>query len=106
MSKYQLALRAGKLLNRRTLRFFAILGTVMAVCTAILSALGAVLVVRQLRLVSLQRKTLPVLRDAAQLYLEKNGGVKSAAGRKKRLFFSRAKKEPEPVESQKEAEGS
>lgn len=91
MMKQQLVRRAARLLDRRTLRFFAILGTVLAVCSAIVSALGAVLLVRQLQLVALQRKTLPILRDAAQLYLEKNGVEKATPSRKKRLLFPRAK---------------
>ena len=61
-----------KLLNRRTLRMLTILAAVAAVCTAVMSALGALLMVRQLQLVALQRRTLPVLRQAAQLYLDQN----------------------------------
>ena len=61
-----------KLLNRRTLRMLSILAAVAAVCTAVMSALGALLMVRQLQLVALQRRTLPVLRQAAQLYLDQN----------------------------------
>ena len=46
-----------------------------------------VMMVRQLQLVSAQRKALPVLQEAAQLYLEKNAPVKSTpAARKKKLL--------------------
>ena len=39
-----------KLLNRRTLRMLSILAAVAAICTAVMSALGALLMVRQLQL--------------------------------------------------------
>ena len=87
MANHHAARRAVKLVNKRTLKFLAFLGTVMAVCAAVMSALGALLMVRQLQLVSAQRKALPVLQEAAQLYLEKNAPVKSTpAARKKKLL--------------------
>ena len=72
-----------KLLNRRTLRMLSILAAVAAVCTAVMSALGALLMVRQLQLVALQRRTLPVLRQAAQLYLDQNAPASVPAPRRK-----------------------
>lgn len=87
MANHRAARRAVKLVNKRPLKFLAFLGTVMAVCAAVMSALGALLMVRQLQLVSAQRKALPVLQEAAQLYLEKNAPAKSTpAARKKKLL--------------------
>ncbi len=86
MTKSILIRRAGKLVNRRTLRFLALAGTVLTVCTAVMSALGALLMVRQLQLVSAQRKALPVLQKAAEVYLRKNA-PEELPQRKKRLLF-------------------
>ena len=55
MTKRQMIRQAGRLVNKRTLRLFALLGTVTAVCAAVMSALGALLMVRQLQLISAQR---------------------------------------------------
>ena len=89
MTKKVLVRRAGRLINRRTLRLLTVLGTVLAVCTAVMSALGALLMVRQLQLISAQKKTLPVLRSAAEVYLEKNAPERLP--RKKRFFLPAAK---------------
>ena len=51
MANHRAVRRAVKLVNKRTLKFLAFLGTVMAVCAAVMSALGALLMVRQLQLV-------------------------------------------------------
>lgn len=92
-------IRPSHLLNKRTLKLLTVLGTVAAVCTAVVSALGALLMVRQLQLISLQRRTLPVLRQAAQLYLEKNAPEAAPETRRKRFLFPLAKKaEPAPAE--------
>ena len=71
MTKSILIRRAGKLINRRALRFLALVGTVLTVCTAVMSALGALLMVRQLQLVSAQRKAVPVLKNPGVVYLGK-----------------------------------
>lgn len=98
-----------KLLNRRTLRMLTILAAVAAVCTAVMSALGALLMVRQLQLVALQRRTLPVLRQAAQLYLDQNAPAPVPAPRRKwfRLPQAKAAEVPVPAEEplQEEAAG-
>lgn len=98
-----------KLLNRRTLRMLSILAAVAAVCTAVMSALGALLMVRQLQLVALQRRTLPVLRQAAQLYLDQNAPASVPAPRRKwfRLPQAKAAEVPVPAEEplQEEAAG-
>lgn len=87
-----------RLLNRRTLKLLTFLGTVTAVCAAILSALGALLMVRQLQLVALQRRTLPVLRQAAQLYLEQNAPEAAPVTRRRLFLFPRAKQaDPAPA---------
>ncbi len=89
MTKKALARRAGKLVNRRTLRFLTILGTALAVCTAVMSALGALLMVRQLQLISAQKKALPMLQKAAEVYLEKNAPERLP--RKKKFLFPTVK---------------
>ena len=104
MTKRQMIRQAGRLMNGRTLRLLAALGTVMAVCAAVMSALGAMLVVRQLQLISAQRKALPVMRRAAEVYLEKNA-PQEVPLRKKRFLFpiARAEKE-EPAEEMESGE--
>ena len=99
-----------KLLNRRTLRMLSILAAVAAICTAVMSALGALLMVRQLQLVALQRRTLPVLRQAAQLYLDQNAPAPVPAPRRKWFRLphqAKAAEVPVPAEEplQEEAAG-
>lgn len=69
-------------INKRTLRLLAALGAVTAGSVAVTSCLGAVLMVRQLRLIAEERKALPVLRRAAEVYLEKNGETVGRGRRK------------------------
>ena len=101
MSKKKKAAVLAKLASRRTLRLLGILGTVMAVCAAVVSALGALLMVRQLQLVSAQKKALPVLQRAAQVYLDQNAPQEEPAARG--LF--RHRKAPDPVPA-REAEAA
>lgn len=92
-------IRPSYFLNRRTLKLLTVLGTVAAVCTAVISALGALLMVRQLQLISLQRRTLPVLRQAAQLYLDQNAPEPAPNPRRRSFLFPRVKKAaPAPAE--------
>lgn len=84
-------LRVTKYLNKGTLRLLAAVGMVTAGCVAVTSCLGAVLIVRQLRLISAQRKALPVLQRAAEVYLAKNAPEeKPAQGRRKVFLFPKA----------------
>ena len=98
MVTHHAARHAVKLVNKRTLKFLAVLGTVMAVCTAVMSALGALLMVRQLQLVSAQRKALPVLQEAAQLYLEKNAPERKVPAPRKKKFLRPEVREEDPEE--------
>ena len=96
-------LRVTRYINKRTLRLLAALGVVTAGCIAVISCLGAVLMVRQLRLISAQRKALPVLQRAAEVYLEKNG---ENVGRKKSFFHPKATTDIAVVPLDEEAEES
>jgi len=92
-------LRAAKHLNKDTLRLAAVLGGILAACAAVMSFLGALLMIRQLQLVSAQRKALPVLQQAAQLYLDQNGSVEAPVRRRRKLFrFPEVKQDETPEE--------
>ena len=101
MKNYHIIRQAGRLVNRRTLRLLAVLGTVLTVCTAVMSALGALLMVRQLQLVSAQRKALPVLQKAAETYLRKNAPEEPPRA-KQRLFRFPGAREVPPEEDDEE----
>ena len=66
------AKQLAKVVNKRTLKLLSLIGALLAAAAAVVSALGALLVVKQLRLAEEQRKALPVLRRAAELYIEQN----------------------------------
>lgn len=101
---HRYVLRAAKHINKDTLRLLTVLGMVMAVCAAVMSFLGALLMFRQLRLISAQRKALPVIQRAAQLYLDQNAPAETPAQRRRKFFrFPRVKKEPVVVEVEEEA---
>lgn len=85
-------LRASRHINKRTLHLLAILGAALAVCAAVMSLLGALLMVRQLQLVSAQKKALPVLQRAAQLYLDQNAPEETPAQRRRKFFLFPGKK--------------
>ena len=61
-----------KVVNKRTLKLLSLAAVAITAATAVISALGALLVVKQLRLVDEQQKTLPVLKRAAELYIRQN----------------------------------
>lgn len=104
MTKRQMIRQAGRLVNKRTLRLFALLGTVTVVCAAVMSALGALLMVRQLQLISAQRKALPVMRRAAEVYLEKNAPEAVSTHRKKPFFLPRPKAQKAQSTAEEETE--
>lgn len=92
-------LRVTKYVNKGTLRLLATAGVVTAACVAVTSCLGAVLIVRQLRLISAQRKALPVLQKAAEAYLAKNAPEELPnQGRRKVFRFPKATAEVETAE--------
>lgn len=93
--------RVTRYINKRTLRLLTALGMVMAASVAVISCLGAVLMVRQLRLISAQRKALPVLQRAAEVYLEKNG---EKVDRKKRFLRPKAAEDTTAAPSEEDAE--
>lgn len=95
-------IRPSSLFDERTIKLLTVLGAVVLACTAISSALHALLAARQLQLISLQRKTLPVLRQAAQLYLDQNAPETTSATRRKLFLFPR-KKAADPVPEDDEA---
>lgn len=96
-------LRMTRYINKKTLHLLAALGVVTAGCIAVISCLGAVLMVRQLRLISAQRKALPVLQRAAEVYLEKNG---EKVGKKKRFLHPKATADITVVPQDEEPEES
>lgn len=79
-------LYAAKHINKRTLHLLAAAGAVLAACAAVMSFLGALLMIRQLQLVSAQKKALPVLQRAAQLYLDQNAPEETPARRRRKFF--------------------
>lgn len=79
-------LHAAKYVNKNTLRLLTVLGGVMAACAAVMSFLGALLMIRQLQLVSAQKKALPVLQRAAQLYLDRNAPGDAPVQRRRKVF--------------------
>lgn len=79
-------LRLTKYINKGTLRLLAVLGMVMAGCIAVTTCLGAVLMVRQLQLISAQRKALPTLRKAAEVYLRNNAPEELPAQKRRKAF--------------------
>lgn len=98
-------LRVTKYVNKGTLRLLAIAGMVTAACVAVTSCLGAVLIVRQLRLISAQRKALPVLQKAAEAYLAKNAPEELPDGGRRKVFrFPKAVPDAAAVEADPEAD--
>ena len=100
-------LRLTKYLNKGTLRLLAAVGMVTAGCVAVTTCLGAVLMVRQLQLISAQRKALPVLRRAAEVYLRNNAPEELPAQRRKGFLFPKAAEEAvaPPEDGQEPEEG-
>ena len=71
---------AAKHLNKRTLRYIGFAAGAVAGCAAVISFLGTMLMLRQLQLVAAQKRALPVIQRAAQLYLDQNGRGTSPPG--------------------------
>ena len=86
MNRHVVLHSAAKHLNKRTLRLIGFAAGAVAGCAAVMSFLGAMLMIRQLQLVSAQKKALPVIQRAAQLYLDQNGGSETPAQRRRKVF--------------------
>ncbi|MCI9194177.1 MAG: hypothetical protein HFF14_01215 [Angelakisella sp.] len=80
---------AAKHLNKHTLRYIGFAAGAVAGCAAVISFLGTMLMLRQLQLVAAQKRALPVIQRAAQLYLDQNGQGDIPARRRKAFRFPR-----------------